>query len=67
MSDYKKDNWCYEWHDLYYNLINTHKEYFKRIYGTSQLVKHWENKTKNEKQIIKKNARDIINKLCIKK
>ena len=67
MSDYKKNNWCYEWHDLYYNLINTHKKYFKKIYGTSQLVKHWENKTKNEKQIIKKNAKEIINKLCITK
>jgi deoxyribodipyrimidine photolyase-related protein len=65
MSDYKKEAWCTEWYYLYYNLINKHQNYFRKIYGTSQLVKHWENKSKKEQDEIKKNAKKIIKKLCV--
>jgi deoxyribodipyrimidine photolyase-related protein len=66
MSTYKKtqntyqkitiNNQEYEWFEiwdaLYYNFINDNIKLFSKIYSTAQLVKHWKNKTKKEKDDI---------------
>jgi len=39
MSDYKKDKWYETWDKLYWNLIKTHKDIFKKIYSLSRQVK----------------------------
>ena len=49
MSDYKKGEWSHIWDALYYNFINTHKEYLSKNYGTARQVAHWNKKTEKEK------------------
>ena len=62
MSDYKKDEkWEILWDALYYNFINNHYKLLKKNYGTVMQVKHWDNKTKNEQNEIKKIANKFIN------
>jgi deoxyribodipyrimidine photolyase-related protein len=49
MSDYKNGEWSTVWDALYYNFINTHKDYLSKNYGTARQVAHWNKKTEKEK------------------
>ena len=60
MSTYKKAPWCEIWDNLYYYFIYNHKNILKNIYSTSMQVKHWDNKSNNEKEEIIKNAKKLI-------
>ena len=39
MSDYKNEKWFKKWDDLYWNLLNKHREIFKKIYSISNQIK----------------------------
>lgn len=39
MSDYKNEKWFKKWDDLYWNLLNRHKEIFKKIYSLANQIK----------------------------
>jgi len=64
MSSYKRDGeWDVIWDALYYNFISKHEKILAKNYGTAQQVKHWTNKTKQEKDNIKKIAEQYLSKL----
>ena len=67
MSDYKKEEWCSTWNDLYYHFINTHQKYLKKNYSWARHVAFWNKKPENEKKDIIKNAKAFMKKLCITK
>ncbi len=63
MSNYKKSNnfdkirlnnaeydWYEIWDALYYNFINTHKIYLKKIYATANSVSQFNKKTETDKK-----------------
>jgi len=52
MSDYKNDEWCDLLNILYYNFINTHKDYLSTNYATSRQVAFWKKKSESEKKKI---------------
>jgi deoxyribodipyrimidine photolyase-related protein len=63
MSTYKvssKDTWSKTWDALYYNFINSNENIFRKNYAIAQQVKHWDNKTEDEKKEIKKLAKEYI-------
>lgn len=75
MSDYKKSddydkiklkNKYYEWYEvwdaLYYNFLNEHKKYLKKIYSTAFMVKILENKSTSEKNKLFDIAREYLKK-----
>ena len=39
MSDYKNEKWFKIWDDLYWNLLDKHREIFKKIYSISSQIK----------------------------
>ena len=68
MSDYKcDDKWCEIWNILYYYFIYKHRNIFKRNYAIAQQVKHWDNKSTNEKKEIIKYAKKYLKLYCLKK
>lgn len=52
MSNYKKGEWSKIWDVMYYIFIHHHKKELKNNYSTAMQVKHWENKTPEEKKRI---------------
>jgi deoxyribodipyrimidine photolyase-related protein len=63
MSTYKvsvTDSWSKIWNALYYNFIDVHEKIFRKNYAIAQQVKHWDNKTDEEKKTIKKIASKYI-------
>lgn len=53
MSSFKRnDEWSIVWDALYYNFIHSNKSILEKNYATSQLVKHWNNKSTSEKKQI---------------
>lgn len=62
MSDYKKDKWCEIYDALYYNFINTHKDYLRKNYATARQVAFWNKKSDNQKADILKMAKDYLDK-----
>jgi deoxyribodipyrimidine photolyase-related protein len=64
MSTYKRDKeWDIIWDALYYNFIDKHYDILKKNYAIAQQVKHWDNKSKNEQDEIKKIANKYIKEL----
>ena len=60
MSNFKKKEWCNIWESLYYNFINDNITLLKNNYSTAIMVKHWENKSNNEKNKLIKIAKDYL-------
>jgi deoxyribodipyrimidine photolyase-related protein len=52
MSHYKKGEWSKEWDKQYYRFIHKHSEMLSKNYSTAILVKHWNNKSKEEQKEI---------------
>ena len=63
MSDYKKGPWCKILDALYYNFINTHKEFLSKNYAASRQVAFWNKKTEEEKKEILQTAKDYLKKI----
>lgn len=57
MSNFKKGEWCNIWDSVYYSFINKHKNILSKNYATAMQVKHYENKSKDEKEEINKIAK----------
>ena len=55
-----KDNWCNIFDSLYYNFINTHKEYLSKNYFTARQVSHWTKKSDKDKKILLDNAKKYL-------
>lgn len=49
MSNFKKGEWCKIWDAIYYKFIEKHKNVLSKNYATAMQVKHYNNKTKEEK------------------
>lgn len=62
MSDYKKGEWCKVYDALYYNFINTHREYLKKNYATSRQVAFWEKKSDKDKENILEVSKKYLQK-----
>lgn len=62
MSDYKKEEWCKVYDALYYNFINTHREYLKKNYATSRQVAFWEKKSDKDKENILEVSKKYLQK-----
>ena len=60
MSDYKRDS---VFDALYYNFIDKHYNLLKSNYAYAQQIKHWDNKSDDERKEIKKIAKDFLNDL----
>lgn len=66
MSTFKKskdDGWSETWDALYYNFINKHQNILRTNYATARQVKHWDNKTKSEKEQSLDKAKVYLNYL----
>ncbi len=64
MSSYKRDgSWDVIWDALYYNFIDKHENILKNNYAIAQQVKHWNNKSDDEKQQIRKTAKKYLTQL----
>ena len=63
MSDYKKEEWCDTWNNLYYNFINKHQNILKKNYSWAKHVSFWNKKSSKEKNNIIKNANIFIKKI----
>jgi len=61
MSNIKKGAWCVGWDALYYRFISRHRKILKHNYATSRQVKHWDNKSDNEKKILIDTANELTN------
>lgn len=73
MSNYKKNNgdmiildkveydWNIVYDALYYNFINKNKKYLSSNYATAMQVKHWKNKSENDKKNILMIAKKYFN------
>jgi deoxyribodipyrimidine photolyase-related protein len=59
----KKDEWPTIWDAVYYSFINDHKDYLRKNYATSRQVKHWDNKTDEEKKELLDIAKSYFKKL----
>lgn len=53
MSHHKKGEWSDIWDKYYYRFIDKNSEMLSKNYSTAILVKHWKNKSKEEKNRIK--------------
>ena len=60
MSDFKKNDWCDIWESLYYNFINNNIDILKNNYSTAIMVKHWNNKNKDEKKLLINKAKNYL-------
>jgi deoxyribodipyrimidine photolyase-related protein len=60
MSDYKKDVWCNIWDTLYYNFIYNNRKMLKTNYSTARQVAFWDRKSEEEKNKIKRYAKEIL-------
>jgi deoxyribodipyrimidine photolyase-related protein len=64
MSSYKKDGtWDVIWDSLYYQFIDKHNKILRTNYATAQMVKHWDNKSDEDKKQIIKIAKKYLNEL----
>ena len=63
ISDYKKGEWSVLLNALYYNFINTHKDYLQSNYATARQVAFWNKKSENDKKQILSIAKKYINSL----
>lgn len=62
MSNIKKDGiWDVLWDSLYYNFINKNYNVLKNNYFTSRQVKHYDNKTNEQKKKYKNIATEYLN------
>jgi deoxyribodipyrimidine photolyase-related protein len=52
MSHYKKGEWSKIWDKYYYRFIHKHSSMLSKNYSTAILVKHWNNKSNEEKKEI---------------
>jgi deoxyribodipyrimidine photolyase-related protein len=59
----KDDTWSENWDALYYNFIFKHRNLLKSNYAVARQVKHWDNKSESEQNLIKKKAKDYLDKL----
>lgn len=59
MSNFKKDEWCKIWDAIYYKFIEKHKNVLGKNYATAMQVKHYNNKTKKEKEEINEIVKDF--------
>ena len=75
MSNYRKSNnfdkirlnnveydWYEIWDALYYNFINTHKIYLKKIYATANSVSQFNKKSDTDKRQLLKIAKEYMEK-----
>ncbi len=60
MSHYKKDSWSEIWDGLYWNFININKDFFKKNYRMSMMVKILEKKDDSDKTKLYKLAKNFI-------
>lgn len=67
MSDYKKEEWCQIWNNLYYNFIYTHQKMLKKIYSWARHVSFWNKKSDEEKKEIIKQSKLFMKKINILK
>ena len=66
MSNLKKtkdDKWWEIWDALYYNFIHTHQKLLSKNYATSRQVKHWNDKTENQKKVLLNIAKNYLEQL----
>lgn len=64
MSSFKRDGlWDVIWDALYYNFIDKHNKIFRKNYAIAQQVKHWDNKSDEEKKQIRKTAKNYLSQL----
>ena len=69
MSNYnvnKNTKWDKEWDTIYYNFIHKHHTILRKNYFTSMMVKHYDNKSKEEITDIINSAKQIIGKFIKK-
>ncbi len=59
----KDDGWSETWDALYYNFIFKHRNLLKSNYAVARQVKHWDNKSESEQNIIKKKAKEYLDQL----
>ena len=75
MSNYKKSNvfdkirlnneeydWFEIWDALYYNFINNHTTYLKKIYATANSVSQFNKKSETDKKNLLKIAKEYMDK-----
>ena len=66
MSHYKKDEWCEIWDGLYWMFINDNKDFFKKNYRMSMMVKMLEKMDQKKQKKLFKLAKSFINKVTSK-
>ena len=54
------DEWTTIWNTVYYNFINDNVDYLKKNYSIARQVKHWNDKTKSEKNKIIQDAKKYL-------
>ena len=59
MSNYKKDNWCFKWDALYWNFIDTKRDFFLKNPRMSMMVSLYDKKD----ELLKKQYLNEIMKL----
>lgn len=64
MSDYKKDEWSEIWTALYYNFLDSNRDYFMKSYYKNSI--NYLDKNKNKTEILKKANKFIKSKTKIK-
>lgn len=62
MSTFKNDSWSEIWNALYYSFIDKHYKLLKGNYATARQVKHWDDKSEDDKKELLKIAKIYINK-----
>ena len=63
MSNYKKDNWCIIWDSLFWRFMNKYRSKFAKNPRMNMLMRNFDNKNKEEKNIIEKTAYKYLNSL----
>jgi len=58
----KKYEWFQIWDALFYNFLSDNEKIFKKNYAHAALIKHWKNKSSNEKREIKYIAQEFMKK-----
>jgi deoxyribodipyrimidine photolyase-related protein len=65
-SFFPNESWNVIWDALYYNFIDKHEKILRKNYAIAQQVKHWDNKSDEEKNQIKKIAKKYLSELFTK-
>ena len=63
MSNFQKGPWCEILDALYWRFINKHRDFFKTNYRMAMMVKLYDKKTEIEKEKIKTNSEEFLNKV----